>query len=175
MHLIILSFGLFVLTGCIHIGESLEIKTGPAYADNVCPVFKKSYPKCEIMFGNKGLSVLNSFYETFVGEGAFEIYRFDVKTISKSEFIITAQSNRGELISEINADRIVRIGQDKEDERLNLTNQASYCHDGMVTELQEVFIDDSVEIQHLQYWTTDSKFYFQLFQGGNQVAKVICK
>jgi hypothetical protein len=47
---------------------------GPFTADGQCPTtFKPLYPRCDITFGSKGLSTLNSFYETFVGEGAFVI------------------------------------------------------------------------------------------------------
>lgn len=37
-------------------------------ADGQCPAFRSTYQRYEVLFGNRGLSTLNSMYETSVGE-----------------------------------------------------------------------------------------------------------
>ncbi|MDZ4791810.1 MAG: hypothetical protein SGJ17_11500 [Hyphomicrobiales bacterium] len=100
-------------------GERTE---GPFQADGQCPNFKPRYASCEVTFGNKGLSVLNSFYEMFFGEGVFEIGEFTVTTTGEKQYTIVAKSNRGSLTSQIIADGLVRLGQDLENEKLTLTH-----------------------------------------------------
>lgn len=147
----------------------------PFSADGVCPVFEASYPQCEIIFGNSGLSVVNSFYETFVGEGAFEIDGFTVDTRSETEFLIVGDSNRGPLTSEIVADRVVRLGQDRENEILFRSHQSSYCDAGRIYEHQVVYTNRGRNIQDLEYWTEGDEFNFKLFQGGSLTARVVCQ
>lgn len=166
-------FGIFKF---FEISNRETIKNGPFTANGKCPRFQSFYSKCEIIFGNKGLSVLNSAYETFLGEGAFEIYSFNVKQTEKDRFTIIAESNRGELISDIYTDRVVRIGQDKEDEILKLTHQSAYCHDNRIYEHQTVYNQNKISvIQRLEYWTENDIFHFQLFQGDSKTAKVECR
>ncbi|MEM6285475.1 MAG: hypothetical protein AAF787_25010, partial [Chloroflexota bacterium] len=141
----------------------------------VCPVFEPSYPQCEIVFGSSGLSVVNSFYETFIGEGVFEIDGFTVDTQSETEFLIVGESNRGPLTSEIVADRVVRLGQDRENEILFRNHQASYCNAGRIYEHQVVYTNNGLNIQDLEYWVEDEKFNFKLFQGGSLTAQVVCQ
>lgn len=148
---------------------------GPADSDGMCPTFQESYPQCEVAFGNSGLSVLNSFYETFFGEGAFEINGFTVKTRGEGSFLITADSNRGPLTSDIIADRLVRLGQEQEDGRLTYTHEASYCHSGRVLQNQIGFLGNSLNVQNIEYWTEDETFHFRLVQGGYLTAEVQCR
>ena len=164
----------FLLSGC---GDSnIEVSKAPLDADGQCPTFKPRYPQCEVTFGNRGLSVLNSFYETFVGEGAFEIYEFTTRTNQNDALIISAKSNRGELKSEIIPDRLVRIGQDRENEKLFRTHQSSYCNAGRIYEHQIVYQDSGdFDIQDLSFWTKNDLFYFSLDQNGSKTARVKCK
>ena len=164
---------LLALSACGSAG--LTPGQGPLDADGQCPTFKPSYPQCEVTFGNKGLSVLNSFYETFVGEGAFEIYAFSTRTDPNGALIISADSNRGELKSEIIPDRLVRIGQDLEDEELLVTHQSSYCHAGRVHEHQVVYSGGDSDIQDLSFWNEGEVFHFTLHQNGSKTATVTCR
>ena len=164
----------FLLSGCAD--ASVKVSKAPLDADGQCPTFKPRYPKCEVTFGNEGLSVLNSFYETFVGEGAFEIYEFTTETNQNDALIIAAKSNRGELKSEIIPDRLVRIGQDREDEKLFRTHQVSYCNAGRIYEQQIVYKDSGdFNIQDLSFWTENDEFRFSLDQNGSKTARVKCK
>ncbi|MFZ4404109.1 MAG: hypothetical protein ACOYOK_08420 [Pseudobdellovibrionaceae bacterium] len=141
---IILVYFLFMLTACSSTKKRIEV--GAFDADGRCPSFQPRYPSCDIKFGSKGLSVLNSVYETFVGEGAFEIREFNIKKSGDKEFEIVGLSNRGPLTSKINADGLVRLGQDREDEELRNAHVASYCHAGRIFENQTVQVGDEVEI-----------------------------
>ena len=148
---------------------------GPAEADGLCPTFEPAYPSCEIQFGNSGLSVLNSFYETFVGEGAFEIDGFTVETRGPQSFLIVAGSNRGPLTSDIIADRMVRLGSEQENTRLTYTQEASYCHAGRIYQNQIGYLGNRVNAQVIEYWREGEDFWFQLAQGGNLTARVVCQ
>lgn len=155
-------------------GTTQEVTQGPFTADGRCPTFKARYPQTEIRFGNRGLSVLNSFYETFVGEGAFEISEFTVATSGDKRFVIVAQSNRGELTSEIHADRVVRLGQDRENEQLRRTHQSAFCHAGRIYEHQVVYLTNGdFIVQDLEYWTEDEAIYFRLYQNRRLTAEVV--
>lgn len=161
------------LTAC----STIAIKSGegPFDANGQCPTFKPLYPKCEVIFGNRGLSVLNSFYETFVGEGAFEIYEFATRKDKNGALIIAAKSNRGELKSEIIPDRIVRIGQDRENEKLYRTHQSSYCHNNRIHEHQVVYDGGDADVQDLNFWEEQGIFHFTLYQNGSKTALVRCQ
>ncbi len=148
---------------------------GPFDADGRCPSFEARYPSCEVRFGNRGLSTLNSLYETFVGQGAFEISSFAVESRPGGRFDITAQSNRGPIRSEITADRVVRLGQDREDEVVRRTSQSAYCEAGRIYEHQVVYLDGSVMVQHLEFWSEGGQLRFRLFQNGSPTADVACK
>lgn len=152
-----------------------ELERGPFSADGSCPSFERVYPSCEIEFGSSGLSVLNSFSETFFGEGAFEISEFSVETQSDDIFTIVAQSNRGPLTSEIIADRTVRLGQDQEDGELYRNHQSSYCDAGRIYEHQVVYRENgSITVQDLEYWNDNGRFRFRLFQNRRLTADVVC-
>ena len=150
---------------------------GPFIADGQCPAFKPLYPNIQITFGNRGLSVLNSLFETFVGEGAFEISEFRVTSGGDKRFTIVGMSNRGELTSDIYADRIVRLGQDKENEQLRLTHQSAYCDKGRIYEHQLVDMGGgNFLVQDLEYWTEGAageRFRFRLYQNQRLTADVI--
>lgn len=148
---------------------------GPLTADNTCPVFKTEYRQCDVMFGNSGLSTLNSLYETFVGEGAFEIDSFEVETFGANRFNIIAQSNRGPITSQIYTDRIVRLGQDRENEIVYRTNQSAFCDAGRIYEHQAVYVDGDLTVQDLEFWTENNKLRFRLFQNGSPSADVSCR
>jgi hypothetical protein len=148
---------------------------GPFTADGICPVFKESYKNCEVLFGNRGFSTLSSFYETFMGEGAFEIYSFGVESLPGGRFNITAQSNRGPIRSEIYTDRLVRLGQDREDEAVYRTQQSAYCDAGRIYEHQVGYVDAGLNVQDLEFWTEGNVFRFRLFQNGSPTADVKCK
>lgn len=154
--------------------ESKKFETpGPFKADGRCPVFKPLYSKIDIRFGNRSLSALNSFYETIFGKGAFELSEFRVTTFNNKRFDIVAQSNRGALKSEIFADRLVRIGQDQEDEKLRMTHQSAFCDKGRIFEHQVVYMDSGkILIQDLLYWTEGDTFRFRLYQNRNLLADV---
>jgi hypothetical protein len=152
---------------------------GPFAADGLCPTFQPRYPSCEVRFGNSGLSVLSSFYETFVGEGPFEIDAFDVDTLDPAvdgapRFVITAQSNRGPITSRITADRLVRLGQEREDGEVNRTHQSAFCDSGRIYEHQVGYAGGEAYVQALEFWTADGALRFRLFQGGSPVADVAC-
>ena len=150
---------------------------GPFIADGQCPAFKPLYPNIQITFGNRGLSVLNSLYETFVGEGAFEISEFRVTSNGAKRFTIVGLSNRGELTSDIYADRVVRLGQDMENEQLRLTHQSAFCDKGRIYEHQVVEMGGGkFLVQDLEYWTEGSageKFRFRLYQNQRLTADVV--
>lgn len=148
---------------------------GPLSADGVCPAFKTTYRSCEVLFGNRGISTLNSFYETFVGEGAFEINGFLVESLPGGRFNITAQSNRGPIRSEIYTDRLVRLGQDREDEIVHRTSQSAFCDDGRIYEHQVVYVDGNLNVQDLEFWTEREQLRFRLFQNGSATADVVCQ
>lgn len=148
---------------------------GPFTADGICPAFRPAYPQCEIRFGNRGLSTLNSFYETFVGEGAFEIDGFTVDTLGEDRFVITADSNRGPITSQIFADRIVRIGQDQENAVVYRAHQSAFCDAGRIYEQQVVYRDGPQTVQDLEFWSENDALYFRLFQDGSPTAEVICR
>ena len=151
-----------------------EVTQGPFTADGQCPTFKPRYEQIQIRFGNRGLSVLNSFYETFVGEGAFEISEFTVSTSGDKQFTIVAQSNRGELTSDINADRVVRLGQDLENEQLRRTHQSAFCNEGRIYEHIVVYLENGdFIVQDLEYWTEDEAIYFRLYQNRRLTAEVV--
>lgn len=153
-----------------------ERSEGPFEADGQCPSFKPRYPSCRILFGNRGLSTLNSFYETFLGEGAFEISEFNVETFGRDRFRIEAKSNRGPLISRITADGYVRLGQDQENEKLSLTHESSYCNAGRIYELQVGYVGGKeLNVQELNYWTEGPEFVFLLWQNGSKTAEVRCR
>ncbi len=126
---------------------------GPFTADGTCPEFKTTYKSCEILFGNRGLSTLNSLYETFLGEGAFEISSFDVETLPERRFNIIAQSNRGPIRSKIYPDRLVRVGQDRENESVYRTHQSPFCDAGRIYEHQVGYVNASINVQNLEFWT----------------------
>lgn len=148
---------------------------GPFAADGICPQFATSYPRCEVRFGNRGLSTLNSLYETFVGQGAFEIAAFSVETLGQGRFNITAQSNRGPLLSQIHADRVVRLGQDLENEVVYRTHQSAFCDAGRIYEHQVGYVDGSLNVQELEFWTARDALHFRLFQNGSATAEVVCE
>jgi len=148
---------------------------GPFTANGICPEFMKTYSSCEVRFGNRGLSTLNSFYETFVGEGAFEIKSFEVESLPGGRFNITAQSNRGPIRSEIYTDRLVRLGQDRENEIVYRTNQSAFCDDGRIYENQVVQEDGGLNVQDLEFWTERDQLHFRLFQNGSPTADVVCQ
>lgn len=153
-----------------------EIRRGPFTADGQCPTFKARYPKVDIQFGNRGLSTLNSLYETFVGEGAFEISEFTVATGGAKRFKIVGASNRGPLTSDIYADRVVRLGQDRENEELRRTLQSAFCNRGRIYEYQLVDLGDgSTLTQDLEYWTEGSAFRFRLYQNRRLTADVTAR
>lgn len=148
---------------------------GPFTADGKCPTFKTVYPRCEVLFGNRGLSTLNSVYETFVGQGAFEINGFNVAGLPGGRYDITAQSNRGPIKSQIYTDRLVRIGQDRENEVVYRTNQSAFCDAGRIYEHQVVYVDGDSTVQDLEFWTEREKLRFRLFQDGSPTADVSCR
>lgn len=148
---------------------------GPFTADGLCPEFRPEYGRCEVQFGNAGLSTLNSFYETFVGEGAFEIGGFEVETLGQTRFDITAQSNRGPIRSEIHADRLVRLGQEREDEVVNRTHQSAFCDAGRIYEHQVGYSAGEVYVQDLEFWSEGDALRFRLFQSGRPTADVVCR
>lgn len=153
-----------------------EVTQGPFNADGACPSFEPRYTKVEITFGNRGLSVLNSLYETFVGEGAFEISEFRITTHGEQRFTITGRSNRGELTSDIFADRVVRLGQDRENEELRRAHQSAFCDRGRIYEHQLVDLGDgTVLTQDLEYWTEGEAFRFRLFQNRRLTADVTAR
>lgn len=147
---------------------------GPFTADGICPAFKLNYPRCDVQFGNSGLSTLNSFYETFVGEGAFEISGFAVETLGPDRFNITAKSNRGPIQSQIHTDLLVRLGQEREDEVVNRTHQSAFCDGGRIYEHQVGYADGKVYAQDLEFWTEGDQLRFRLFQDGSPTADVTC-
>jgi len=149
--------------------------SGPFAADGACPSFRPVYPQCTVAFGNRGLSTLNSVFETFVGEGAFEIRSFQVHTFGARRFDISAESNRGTLRSRIEADGLVRVGQDRENEVVYRTHESAFCDARRVYELQTVFVDGNVTVQHLEYWTDGETLRFRLFQNGAPTADVSCR
>ena len=147
---------------------------GPFTADGQCPAFKPRYPQIQIAFGNRGLSVLNSLYETFVGEGAFEISEFNISAGGEKRFTIVGRSNRGDLTSDIYADRVVRLGQDLENEALRLTHQSAYCDKGRIHEHQVVDMGSGeFLVQDLEYWTEGEAFRFRLYQNRRLTADVV--
>lgn len=148
---------------------------GPFNANGVCPSFTKTYRSCEVRFGNRGLSTLNSFFETFVGEGAFEINGFEVESLPEGRFNIVAQSNRGPIRSEIYTDRLVRLGQERENELVYRTNQSAYCDAGRIYENQVVQEDGGLNVQNLEFWSERDQLRFRLFQNGSPTADVICR
>lgn len=148
---------------------------GPATADGECPVFRDRYPSCEIRFGNSGLSTLNSFYETFVGEGAFEIDSFTVDTRGEGRFAIAAQSNRGPITSDIVADQLVRLGNERENEEVFRTHEASFCDAGRIYEHVVTYRGDALTVQDLEFWTKGDELWFRLFQNGSPTAEVVCR
>lgn len=153
-----------------------EVKQGPFTADGRCPSFNSSYSNVDIRFGNSGLSTLNSLYETFAGEGAFEISGFTVATDGPGRFQIVGASNRGSLTSDIFADRVVRLGQDKENETLRRTLQSAFCDRGRIYEHQLVDLGDgSTFTQDLEYWTEDGAFRFKLYQNRRLTADVTAR
>ena len=131
----------------------------------------------QITFGNRGLSALNSLYETFVGEGAFEISEFRVTSNGEKRFTIVGLSNRGELTSDIYADRVVRLGQDMENEQLRLTHQSAFCDKGRIYKHQVVDMGSGkFLVQDLEYWTEGTageKFRFRLYQNQRLTADVV--
>lgn len=148
---------------------------GPFTADGVCPTFRKTYRRAEVRFGNRGLSTLNSFYETFVGEGAFEINGFEVESLPGGRFNIIAKSNRGPIRSEIYTDRLVRLGQDRENEIVYRTNQSAFCDAGRIYENQVVQEKGGLNVQDLEFWTEGDRLRFRLFQNGSPTADVIAR
>lgn len=153
-----------------------EVRQGPFTADGACPSFKARYPKVDIEFGNAGLSTLNSLYETFAGVGAFEISEFKVATSGTGRYTIVGSSNRGPLTSDIYADRFVRIGQDRENEKLRRTLQSAFCHGGRIYEHQLVDLGDgSTLTQDLEYWTEGAAFRFRLYQNRRLTADVTAR
>lgn len=152
------------------------VTKGPFTADGVCPSFKPRYARVDIAFGNSGLSTLNSLYESFVGEGAFEIDSFTVTTGAGGRFTIVGASNRGPLTSDIHADRIVRLGQDRENEELRRTLQSAFCDRGRIYEHQLVDLGDgSTFTQDLEYWTEAGAFRFRLYQDRRLAADVTAR
>lgn len=150
-----------------------DVAQGPFDADGRCPEFKAVYSRVEIRFGNAGLSTLNSVYETFVGEGAFEISEFRVTTFGPGRLNIVAQSNRGPLTSEIYADRVVRLGQDQENEKLRRTLQSAFCDKGRIYEHQLVDLGNGqILSQDLEYWTEGDALRFKLYQDRKLTADV---
>lgn len=153
-----------------------EVMQGPFSADGVCPSFQPRYARVDITFGNSGLSTLNSLYETFAGEGAFEISEFKVATGGRGRFTIVGSSNRGPLTSDIHADRVVRIGQDRENERLRRTLQSAFCDRGRIYEHQLVDLGNgSTLAQDLEYWTEGGAFRFRLYQNRRLTADVTAR
>lgn len=153
-----------------------EVKQGPFSADGRCPTFEARYAHVDIRFGSSGLSTLNSLYETFVGEGAFEISAFTVTTGGPGRFKIVGASNRGPLTSDIVADRVVRLGQDKENEKLRRTLQSAFCDRGRIYEHQLVDLGDgSTLAQDLEYWTEGKAFRFKLYQNRRLTADVTAR
>jgi hypothetical protein len=67
--IVVIALGFFVFRA----GTKQEVTQGPFTADGRCPTFRPRYPQAQVRFGNQGLSVLNSLYETFVGEGALKL------------------------------------------------------------------------------------------------------
>jgi len=168
----------FTLSGCNALlpGSFSQGPTqGPFTADGKCPEFKAAYPRCEVKFGNRGLSTLNSLYETFVGKGAFEINSFAVEQLPQGRFNIIAQSNRGPIKSEIYTDRVVRLGQDRENEVVYRTHQAAFCDAGRIYENQAGFVDGDLNVQDLEFCTENERLRFRLFQNGSPTADVTCQ
>ena len=174
-------FALVASIGALSVGSFLDTAfpkgptKGPFTADGQCPAFATVYERCEVLFGNRGLSTLNSFYETFVGEGAFEIMKFEVETLPEGRFNITAASNRGPIRSEIYTDRLVRLGQDRENEVAYRTNQSAFCDAGRIYEHQAVYVDGDLTVQDLEFWADGEQLRFRLFQNGSPAAEVICR
>ena len=148
---------------------------GPFTADGVCPVFRERYPRCQVRFGHRGLSTLNSAYETFAGEGAFEIRSFSVAQPGPGRYTITAQSNRGPITSLIVADRLVRLGEERENEQVNRTHQASFCDKGRIYEHQIGYDRGEPYVQDLEFWMEQDQLRFRLFQNGSPTADVVCR
>lgn len=173
--LVVLVGGWFVAKSVLSNMFSKGPTEGPFTADGVCPCFKSKYQSCNVAFGNSGLSTLNSLYETFMGEGAFEIYGFTVDTPGEGRYTIAAQSNRGPITSEIYTDRLVRLGQDRENEVVNRTQQSAFCDMGRIYEHQVVYTDDNRLVQDLEFWSEDGKLRFRLFQDGAPTADITCQ
>ena len=153
-----------------------EVTQGPFKSAGRCPSFQTRYAAVDIRFGNSGLSTLNSLYETFAGEGAFEISKFTVATGGAGRFRIIGSSNRGPLTSDIYADRVVRLGQDQEDEQLRRTLQSAFCDRGRIYEHQLVDSGDgSTLTQDLEYWTEGAAFRFKLYQNRRLTADVTAR
>jgi len=147
---------------------------GPFTADGNCPVFRMTCRSCEVLFGNRGLSTLNSFYEIFMGEGAFEINGFEMESLPAGRFNINAQSNRGPIRSENYTDRLLRLGQDRENEVVYRTNQCASCDAARIYEHQAMYVDGDLNVQDLEFPTERDQLRFRLFQNGSPTADVVC-
>ncbi len=108
-------------------------------------------------------------------EGALRIDGFDVASHGGDRFTIEAQSNRGELKSEIVADRLVWLGQDRENERLFKPHQSAFSHRGRIDERQVVYGGGGATVQDLECWTEADTFAFRLLQDRRLTANVRCK
>ncbi len=84
-------------------------------------------------------------------------------------------SIRGELKSEIVADRLVRLGQDRENERLFKPHQSAFSHRGRIDERQVVYGAGGATVQDLECWTEADTFAFRLLQDRRLTANVRCK
>lgn len=98
-----------------------------------------------------------------------------MESLSEGRFNITAQSNRGPIRSEIHTDRMVRLGQDRENEAVHPTHQSAYCDAGRIYELQVGYVDGDLNVQDLEFWTEGDQLRFRLFQNGSPTADVACR
>jgi hypothetical protein len=100
---------------------------GPFTADAKCPSFRASYHNA------RWVSVTAAF------QRSIQCLRRSAKVLSRlslsgqhagvQRFDISAESNRGTLRSRINADGVVRVGQDRENEVV-CTHESSFCDAG---------------------------------------------
>ena len=80
-------------------------------------------------------------------------------------------------LADIYADRVVRLGQDMENEQLRLTHQSAFCDKGRIYEHQVVDMGSGkFLVQDLEYWTEGTageNFRYRLYQNQRLTADVV--